>query len=94
MVNQMINSSLLIINSFLSIKKGELIISGSKFGVSEVRESVFASRMALTVHKFDKSDIGKYRCIAKNSLGEVEGRIHVYGINWHLDFNPQRNLII
>lgn len=59
---------------------GELIISGSKFGVSEVRESIFASRMSLTVHNFEKFDIGKYRCIAKNSLGEVEGRIHVYGI--------------
>jgi hypothetical protein len=91
---------------------GELIISGSKFGVSEVRDSIFASRMALTVHSFEKSDIGiiiipvpmrflitfhqilirfliyysnepvgKYRCIAKNSLGEVEGRIHVYESN-------------
>lgn len=39
--------------------KGELIISGSKFGVSEVRDSIFASRMALTVHSFDKTDIGK-----------------------------------
>ncbi len=37
---------------------GELIISGSKFGVSEVRDSIFASRMALTVHSFEKSDIG------------------------------------
>lgn len=60
---------------------GELIISGNKFGVSEVRDSIFASRMALTVHSFEKSDIGKYRCIAKNSLGEVEGRIHVYESN-------------
>jgi hypothetical protein len=93
--------------SFFFINVGELIISGSKFGVSEVRDSIFASRMALTVHSFEKSDIGriflparllikfqympirlffflctgKYRCIAKNSLGEVEGRIHVYESN-------------
>ena len=42
------------------ILTGELIISGSKFGVSEVRDSIFASRMALTVHSFEKSDIGLY----------------------------------
>jgi Immunoglobulin I-set domain len=58
---------------------GELILSGSKYTLSDVRDSIFAGRMALTIHSFQKSDVGTYRCVAKNSLGEVEGRIQVYG---------------
>ena len=58
---------------------GELILSGSKYTLSDVRDSIFAGRMALTIHSFQNSDVGTYRCVAKNSLGEVEGRIQVYG---------------
>jgi hypothetical protein len=28
-------------------------------------------KMTVTVKKFEKDDVGSYRCIAKNSLGEV-----------------------
>jgi len=59
--------------------EGELILSSKKYTLSDVRDSIFAVRMSLTVHSFEKEDVGKYRCVAKNSLGEVEGRIHVYG---------------
>jgi len=58
--------------------EGELILSSKKYTLSDVRDSIFAVRMSLTVHSFEKEDVGKYRCVAKNSLGEVEGRIHVY----------------
>lgn len=49
-----------VFSCLISRDVGELIISGNKFGVSEVRDSIFASRMALTVHSFEKSDIGMH----------------------------------
>lgn len=35
--------------------------------------------MSVTVKRFAKEDIGSYRCIAKNSLGEVDSSIRLYG---------------
>lgn len=35
--------------------------------------------MSVTVKKFEKEDVGSYRCIAKNSLGEVDSSIRLYG---------------
>lgn len=35
--------------------------------------------MKLTVKNLTNSDFGNYRCISKNSLGETEGSIRVYG---------------
>jgi Immunoglobulin I-set domain len=36
-------------------------------------------KMTVTVKKFEKDDVGSYRCIAKNSLGEVDSSIRLYG---------------
>uniref|UniRef100_A0A182PWW7 Ig-like domain-containing protein n=1 Tax=Anopheles epiroticus TaxID=199890 RepID=A0A182PWW7_9DIPT len=38
------------------------------------------ARMSLTVRLFQKEDVGSYRCIAKNSLGEVDSSIRLYEI--------------
>ena len=35
--------------------------------------------MKLIVHNLTKSDFTAYRCIAKNSLGETDGSIKLYG---------------
>lgn len=37
------------------------------------------AHMKLTIKNLQYGDFGNYRCISKNSLGETEGSIRVYG---------------
>ncbi|KAL0901641.1 hypothetical protein ABMA27_006850 [Loxostege sticticalis] len=58
----------------------EMVISSSKYEVVNTVISSFESRMALTVRKLTAADVGGYRCVAKNSLGEVDSIIRLYEI--------------
>lgn len=58
---------------------GEMIVSSPKYNVQEISQSMYETHMTVTVRKFQKEDIGSYRCIAKNSLGEVDSSIRLYG---------------
>lgn len=58
---------------------GEMIVSSSKYIVQEHSKSLYEMKMTVIVKKFEKEDIGSYRCIAKNSLGEVDSSIRLYG---------------
>lgn len=40
--------------------------------------------MKLTIRNLQKADFGNYKCISKNSLGETEGSIRVYGKYFYL----------
>lgn len=67
-----------------------MVISSEKYDVSGSSKSLFEFRMSLVIRNFQKNDVGSYRCIAKNSLGEVESNIRLYGkliyIKIHLFF--------
>lgn len=56
-----------------------MIVSSSKYLVQEHSKSLYETKMSVTVKKFEKEDVGSYRCIAKNSLGEVDSSIRLYG---------------
>lgn len=58
---------------------GEMIVSSQKYIVQETALSLYETRMTVTIRRFSKDDIGSYRCIAKNSLGEVDSSIRLYG---------------
>ncbi|CAH0592374.1 unnamed protein product [Chrysodeixis includens] len=58
----------------------EMVISSSKYEVLNTVVSSFESRMALTVRRLTAADVGGYRCVAKNSLGEVDSVIRLYEI--------------
>ncbi|KAL4702993.1 hypothetical protein ACJJTC_008771 [Scirpophaga incertulas] len=58
----------------------EMVISSSKYEVVNTMISSFESRMVLTVRKLTLADVGGYRCVAKNSLGEVDSVIRLYEI--------------
>lgn len=58
---------------------GEMVISSEKYEVQSVTKSLFEVKMILIIRSFHKQDVGSYRCIAKNSLGEVESSIRLYG---------------
>lgn len=56
-----------------------MIVSSTKYNVQEQSRSLYEMKMSMTVKKFEKDDVGSYRCIAKNSLGEVDSSIRLYG---------------
>lgn len=56
-----------------------MIVSSNKHHVLEQSKSQYESKMTMIVRKFQKEDVGSYRCIAKNSLGEVDSSIRLYG---------------
>ncbi|XP_047025839.1 lachesin-like isoform X2 [Helicoverpa zea] len=58
----------------------EMVISSSKYEVVNTVVSSFESRMTLTVRRLTAADVGGYRCVAKNSLGEVDSVIRLYEI--------------
>lgn len=39
----------------------------------------YQTQMRLHIHQVEAQDIGHYKCVSKNSLGEAEGSIRVYG---------------
>ncbi|XP_055615474.1 lachesin isoform X2 [Toxorhynchites rutilus septentrionalis] len=62
------------------VKDTEMIVSSPKYQVQDITRSLYETKMALTVRSFQKEDVGSYRCIAKNSLGEVDSSIRLYEI--------------
>lgn len=58
---------------------GEMIISNDKYLMSEINNSYYSAQMKLIIRNFQKSDLGGYKCISKNSIGDAEGNIRLYG---------------
>lgn len=58
---------------------GEMIISNHKYSMSEVKTSVYSVQMRLVIMNLQKQDLGGYKCISKNSIGDAEGNIRLYG---------------
>lgn len=46
--------------------------------VPEIIEEGYKVHMKLTINLLGPQDYGIYRCISKNSLGDMEGTINVY----------------
>ncbi|XP_065165559.1 lachesin-like isoform X1 [Atheta coriaria] len=59
-------------------ESGEMIISNDKYQMTETTNSVYSVQMKLIVRKFHKMDLGGYKCISKNSIGDAEGNIRLY----------------
>lgn len=60
-------------------KTGEMIISNDRYAMSETENSLYAVQMILVIRKLHKTDMGGYKCISKNSIGDAEGTIRLYG---------------
>ncbi|XP_030762383.1 lachesin-like isoform X2 [Sitophilus oryzae] len=57
---------------------GEMIISNDKYFMTEISNSYYSVQMKLIIKHIQKSDLGGYRCISKNSIGDAEGNIRLY----------------
>ena len=47
--------------------------------MEEVTGPYYTSVMYLTIKNIHKSDLGGYKCVSKNSIGDAEGTIRLYG---------------
>lgn len=56
-----------------------MVITSDNYQTTSVQKSIFEDQMVLTIKSVKVYDLGSYRCIAKNSLGEVESNIRLYG---------------
>ncbi|XP_046751773.1 lachesin-like [Diprion similis] len=59
-------------------ESGEMIISNSKYTMTESSTSVYSVRMSLVIRNLNKQDLGGYKCISKNSIGDAENSIRLY----------------
>jgi len=55
-----------------------MILTTGKYH-TETEEKGYRTHMRLTIRNLHDKDFGKYRCLSKNSLGETEGAIRIYG---------------
>jgi len=60
-------------------KIGAMIITGDRYEVQETTKSMFEVKMMLIIKKFQAEDSGRFSCIAKNSIGDVESTIKLHG---------------
>ncbi|XP_076174215.1 lachesin [Ptiloglossa arizonensis] len=63
------------------VKDSAMIISSQQHDVQAIMKSQIEVRMALTIRNLQKHDVGTYKCVAKNSLGDVESSIRLYEIS-------------
>lgn len=56
-----------------------MIISNEKYEMVESNLSYYSVQLRLTIKRLEKSDLGGYKCISKNSIGDAEGNIRLYG---------------
>lgn len=43
------------------------------------QKSTFEAEMSMTIKNIRREDLGSYICVAKNSLGDAESKIRLYG---------------
>uniref|UniRef100_A0AAG5DB91 Immunoglobulin I-set domain-containing protein n=2 Tax=Anopheles atroparvus TaxID=41427 RepID=A0AAG5DB91_ANOAO len=55
-----------------------MIISNERYLMNENESSMYAVQMTLVIRKLHKADMGGYKCISKNSIGDAEGTIRLY----------------
>ncbi|KAG8040477.1 hypothetical protein G9C98_002473 [Cotesia typhae] len=60
---------------------GEMIITNHKYTMSEERMSDYSVQMRLIIRNLQKTDLGGYKCISKNSIGEAESNIRLYDMD-------------
>lgn len=58
---------------------GPQIVASRKYANEEVTINEYTLKMKLTIINLQPDDFTSYKCTAKNSLGEVEGSIKLYG---------------
>lgn len=56
-----------------------MIIAGDRYALTEKENNMYSIEMVLHIRRLQTSDFGGYKCISKNSIGDTEGTIRLYG---------------
>ncbi|XP_022240439.1 lachesin-like [Limulus polyphemus] len=56
-----------------------IVISNEKYEAKEIAKGTYKTQLSLQIRDLEPDDFGTYYCSAKNSLGEAEGIIKLYG---------------
>lgn len=65
--------------NYWSFRDSKTMLFPSKKYATADAENSYRIHMRLTIRDLGLSDFGNYKCISKNSLGETEGSIRLYG---------------
>lgn len=66
--------------NYWSFRDSKTMLFPNKKYVTSDTEKRYHIHMRLTIRDLSELDFGNYKCISKNSLGETEGSIRLYGI--------------
>lgn len=58
---------------------GTMVLTNDKYNTEIIKTGLYKVAMRLTIRNLKPDDFGSYTCVAKNSLGETEGSIRLYG---------------
>lgn len=64
---------------------GEMVVSGDRYSTEIHKLSSYTQRMTLTIEQFRHSDKGRYRCQAKNTFGQANATILLYGSAFNVE---------
>lgn len=53
--------------------------------MNEINRSAYSVQMRLVIRNIQQNDLGGYKCISKNSIGDAEGNIRLYGKHSNFD---------
>jgi len=62
-----------------------MIIAGDRYALTEKENNMYAIEMILHIKRLQSSDFGGYKCISKNSIGDTEGTIRLYGKIYNME---------
>lgn len=65
--------------SFWSFHESRTVISSEPKYHLIIDEDRYKAHMKLTIRSLSPKDYGSYKCVTKNSLGEAEGSMRIYG---------------
>lgn len=68
---------------------GEMIVANDKFIVKEEPINSYKFKLTLTIKRLQSEDFGTYRCISKNSIGQAEELVELYGIYRQISMNTK-----
>lgn len=80
--------------NYWSFRDSKTMLFPNKKYVTSDAENSYRIHMRLTIRDLGQSDFGNYKCISKNSLGETEGSIRLYGKHAVVMKNDGRGLLI
>ncbi|KAL1453454.1 hypothetical protein WDU94_007592, partial [Cyamophila willieti] len=62
-------------------ESGDMIIQNDKYFMTEYSNVYYSVHIKLTICRLTKEDLGGYKCVSKNSIGDAEGSIRIYEVD-------------